>query len=151
LAGFLGDDSGVSWRRLADDVVPTENGTPCPAVLPHFPQLKLCPEQQACLQEPEKLPLRAVYRLAEASPGQDRVSIQHLSPRDATLTLMAHTVAARLFDSRLLTWHMAFCSGLARQLRVRVLSYPRRFECLPEMRTALAADFQDIDTSVHLR
>ena len=61
------------------------------------------------------------------------------------LALVSHTVAARLFGKDLLAQHLAFCAQAAAQMPVRRLAYPRRFDTLPRVRDALAADLETLE------
>lgn len=137
LAAFLGEQGGEDWRPLADDVLPFELGAAGVDALPHFPQLKLPPDQQPALGQPERLPLAALYVLAEPA---DEVSLEPLSLRDAAAALVRHTVASRLFAPDLLARHLQFCGEAARRMKVRRLYYPRRWEALPAVRDLIAED-----------
>ena len=142
LAAFLGAGAGAVWRLLADDVLPVRLGPDGLEALPHFPQLKLSPEEQPSLGMPEQLPLDAVYLLEKPPTNQGGVDSRPLGPRDAMLALVRHTVAARLFDRRLLARHMRFCAQTAACIPVRRLSYPHEYALLPRVGDALAADLQ---------
>ncbi len=142
LAGFVGAEGGASWRRLADDVLPVELSPNGLDALPHFPQLKVRADAQPSIGMPERMPLRALYVLEAADPQQVNVDVRPMGRPEATLALARHTIAARLFDKRLMAEHLAFCVQAAAHVRVCRLSYPRRFEVLPSVRDAIAADLR---------
>lgn len=135
LAAYLGEQA--AWRRIADDVLPVTVQEDIVA-LPHFPQLKLAPEQQPAVGLPQKVPLTAVYVLAESETGD--VAVETLSPSAGALALVRHTVAARLFDKGLLARHLHFAARVAASLPVKRLRYPRRLSALAAVAAALAAD-----------
>ncbi|MCA9951803.1 MAG: hypothetical protein KDE48_19260, partial [Anaerolineales bacterium] len=137
LAAFL---HGDNWQFVADDVLPLEVGEEGTTCLPNFPQLKLSAAQQWPLASPQRLPLTAVYLLTTPTVQNSKVEIQPLSPLEATLALVRHTVATKLFDKQLLTQHLAFCSGIARHVPVKRLAYPRVYARLPEVATAVYTD-----------
>ena len=140
LADYLGRDGAAGRHLLADDILPVGLELDGVHALPHFPQLKLPPESQPAVGQPERMPLRAIYLLSAPETGRAACEIRAVSPREAALALVRHTVAARLFDSDLLARHMAFCSTVAKRVPVRILSYPRQVAWLPRVRDALEAD-----------
>lgn len=75
-----------------------------------------------------------------SAPGD--VALRRIGAREAMLTLVRHTVAARLFDADLSARHMAFCAAVADALPVRHLGYPHRLGVLPHVRKASAADLR---------
>lgn len=131
------------WRRLADDVLPVAPGAEAGIdALPEFPQLKLGPEEQyvADPSSPERLPVAAFYLLETPAADEDAVTITTLSPRDAAVALLTHTVASRLFAPDLAARHFAFCAAAAAAVPVRRLRYPRRLPALDAVAEALATD-----------
>lgn len=141
IVAFLGDSGAgkstlarlLGWPRAADDILPVAG----PAARPRFPQLKLAPQDQPGAGLPEELPLAAFYCL---DPPAETVAVRPLSSRDAALSLVHHTVAARLFDPGLLDRHLGFCARLAAEVPVRALAYPRELGVGPRVRAAIAAD-----------
>jgi hypothetical protein len=138
LAAYLGRAEQDAWQRLADDVLPLRLAGAGPRVLPHFPQLKVPPLEQPGPAQPETLPLGAIYVLAESEAAEPQIAA--LAMQEATLALVRHTVAARLFDQELLADHLAFCARLAASVPVRRLRYQRSFDSLPRVGQAIAAD-----------
>ena len=134
LARLLAASDGC--ERLADDVLPVASTPRGLDALPHFPQLKLPPEEQYPAAQPECVPLAAAYVLDE---GPD-VEIEPLGPRDAMLALMRQTVATRVFPPRLLARHTELCARAVASLPVRRLSYPRRLDVGPEVAERIRHD-----------
>jgi len=129
--------AGPGWARVADDVLPFALAAGEPAALPHYPQLKLPGGAQYHPSAPARLPLVAVCEVgAPATDG--RIAVEPLSPRDATLGLIAHTVAARLFPEDLVEAHLELAAVVASQVPVLRLRYPRTLDALPSVRRALA-------------
>lgn len=144
LARYLGSQGGTHWRRLADDVLPLTIGTDGPLALPHFPQLKLPPDAQPSVGQPEQVPLDAVYLLQapQDAARPDGVEIRPVAAGAGLLALVRHTIAARLFDRALLARHSAFCAQVATQIPIRRLSYPHDYALLPHIREAIEADVE---------
>lgn len=130
LARFLNEQDGAEFRRIADDVLPVELTHQSVMALPHFPQLKLPPHEQVGPECPRRVPLETVYVL-ETQDREAAVAWHPLTKSAATLSLLSHTVAARLFDAGLLRSHLSLCAEAAASLPVRRLVYPRRFDALP--------------------
>lgn len=143
LAAYLGSQPRSGWRQIADDVLPVEPGINHPAVLPHFPQLKLLPEAQVTEGQIQQIPLIAIYclkPLADKPDGSATVRTQRCQFKEAMLSLIRHTVAARLFDAHLLKLHMTFCGDVTGQIPIRNFKFPKQYEFLPVMRGAIEAD-----------
>ena len=136
LAGYLGLQNHSGWQRIADDVLPVELGKESAVALPHFPQLKLPVNEQVGEDCPQRLPLEAIY-VIEASDHAVDVGWHPLDNKTATLALLSHTVAARLFDANLLRRHLSFCVEVAACVPVRRLVYPHRLESLSAVQTLL--------------
>jgi hypothetical protein len=76
--------------------------------------------------------LDAVFRLVEAGPSQG-AEARPLRREQATLALIRHTVAARLFDHSLLGQHLAFCAEAPTRLTIADLTYRRERGWLPQV------------------
>lgn len=133
LAAYIASQPGA--QRAADDILPVAWQDGCLVSLPHFPQLKISTERQPGPKMAEKMPLTALY-LLEESPD---VSLEAVGSGSAAVLLAAHTVAARLFDTRLLTEHLTFCTRAA-SIPLRRLAYPREVTALPLVWQALQED-----------
>jgi hypothetical protein len=142
LAGSISEMK--DFNLLADDILPISwesgelNGEL--QARPHFPQLKLPPDRQPALSQPELLPLRRLYLLSSTTETDNGVLIEPLSVQEATLAFVRHTVGARLFDRQLLERHLDFCARAALTVSICRLVYPRRRQSLPEVRRAIWAD-----------
>jgi hypothetical protein len=87
---------------------------------------------------PEAVALGAIYQLAGSAGPDPRTT--RLAVQEATLALVRHTVAARLFDRDLLAAHLTFCAQVAATVPVKRLDYRRSFADLPLVGRAIAAD-----------
>jgi hypothetical protein len=134
----LATDAG--FCLLGDDAVPVTTGLGSVDVLARYPQLKLPPNEQPWASSPERLPLASVYLLEPAASATSSVRSKACGPVAAVSTLVAHTVAARLFDRELLASHLEFCARAAESVPVRILSFPRRLSVIPEVAEGLRQD-----------
>ena len=140
LARYLGE-TGHPWRRVLDDTLPVGMDEADGFVaLPHLPQPKFADALQPANLVPERMRLGAIYLLDEVGEMSGGMAIAPLSPAEAAVALVGHTVGGRLFGRDLLAAHLAFCAGMAQALPVQRLIYPRRFDILPEVAARLAAD-----------
>ncbi len=125
--------AGEGWVQLADDILPIiyhkeRRGV---QISTQFPQLKL---QHACapgweLDEPN---LDLLVRL-DPKPAK-AISIKPLSKAEGMLQFVRHTVAAKLFDEKVMSRHSKFADYFARKVPVVELSYPRDLLQLTELR-----------------
>ena len=141
LASFLARHVG-EWSHCTDDLLPLDWGDGGIEALPHFPQLKLAPENQWRPPKPQWLPLLAVFSLSREPPPGSVVSSSALSLADATSVILEHSAAWTLFTPDMTDRHLAFCARIAETVPVRRLSYPRRFEALPEVAASIQADIE---------
>ncbi len=148
LAARLDAEYGPVIRRISDDILPVENGPERLLALPHFPQIKLPPDQQVPVGTPERLPLAAIYVVNTSQPiASKELQITPLSLSRATRALLRQTVASRLFPPQLLERHLSFCADAAGRVPVRSLSYPKRRPWLPRVCEALLADLETLGLS----
>lgn len=151
LAEYLRSASIGTWQRVTDDVLPLAiNGAGDVAALPHFPQLKLDANEQPVHFAPECLSLDVLYILADQGGAAGDVQVEAMSRAEAALASIQHTVAARLFDKRLLAQHLAFSEALAANTPVRRLRYGRRLAELPAVDAALADDVAGVAAEVRV-
>jgi hypothetical protein len=144
LAAFLADEIDGGWQRIADDILPITAGPAGVTASPHFPQLKLPLKARPSPDLPAQIPLAAIYLLERPSPEDDNqaaVRIEPLNRYRATLALIGHTVAARLFDKSLLACHTHFCADAA--VPVHRLTYPHRYDLLPQIAALIAEESRD--------
>jgi hypothetical protein len=144
LAAFLARPAGSDWQRIADDILPITAGPAGLTASPHFPQLKLPPKARPSCDLPAQIPLAAVYLLepvAAEDHDESAVRIEPLSRYQATIALIGHTVAARLFDKTLLTRHTDFCADAA--VPAYRLTYPHRYDLLPQIASMIEEEGRD--------
>jgi len=122
--------------RVADDQLPVRLGR-SPAALPHFPQLKLQPDDQYPAGQAPAVGLRALVEL-EVDAGCSAPEISRESPPSAIQALVRATVAAKLFDRELLARHFNACASAALALAVYRFRYPYGLDRLGEALSALA-------------
>lgn len=134
LAAFLAQQPGV--KLASDDILPIMLMNGSLFALPQFPQLKLPSSSQPAQYLPKKLPLSKIYLLKE----QPSVVFESLSASQTALTLISHTVAARLFDEQLLSKHFEFCGQISSQVQLQTFAYPRVYSQLPNVVGELLAD-----------
>jgi hypothetical protein len=141
LAVLLAALPGGDWRQIADDLLPWRAEADGARVLPRFPQAEL-DGHLATL--PEQLPLAALYLLSPQPTGgaEAEVASRLLAPRRATVALVRHTVAARLFAPDLLARHLDACAALTATVPVRSLTVPWRVSAVLAVAATLAADLE---------
>lgn len=138
------------WRLVADDCLPTalSEGTDGggPAVLfarPRFPQLKLTEDEQWPADAPAELPIVRLYELRDEGADVEEVTQRRLSRREASLALVRHTSASRLYPPELLSWQLNWVSEVTEGLGVSRLLFPRRLEALPRVVEAIERDLEE--------
>jgi len=104
-------------EALVDDIAPCRIA-PRPLLLPRFPQLKW-PNPLAVADCAE-----AISAIVFIERGTTPLQIQPLPLADARLRLIRHTVAARLFPSELLAWHLDAVTTLVQRVPVAALAWP---------------------------
>ena len=127
LAAYLSKQDG--YQRVADDILPASFLDDEIRVLPHFPQLKLPPDDQPGIKLPESLRLDALCVLRHADTN-DEPAIHFVPPSRAVQDVLKHIAGARMFDERLLAGHLAFSAEVAKQVKVYHLTYPHRRDAL---------------------
>jgi hypothetical protein len=133
LSAYLSKQTG--WQRVADDILPVkyENGL---QALPHFPQLKLPPDQQPANGLPEHLPLNALCLLEHAA-ADAMPELQKMNIAQTVQALLAHVAGTRLCSAELLAKHLEFSTQAAKQVTAYKLKYPHRREALPIIKELL--------------
>ncbi len=132
LAAAFGERRGAGSGRLGDDILPLSYVGGAPCALPRFPQLKLPESEQWGSDSAGTAALAAVVVAQTAAAGRP-VRATRLSPRQAALAFIRHTVAGRLFDSELSRRHLDFVTRLAADVPAYELSVPRGLETVPEV------------------
>ncbi|MEE8309355.1 MAG: hypothetical protein V3R34_03060 [Hyphomicrobium sp.] len=84
------------------------------------------------------MPLAAIYVLAPAT-GEDAASISltRMSPGEACMAIIRNSFQLDVTDRRRAMGLLTVASDIAQQLPVFSLNFPRRFECLPDVREAI--------------
>ena len=126
----------LGLTRLADDQLPVRLGRE-PAALPHFPQPKLRAGEQYARTNPSSLALRALVEI-EVAVDLAAPDLLRVAPPAAIQSLVAATVAAKLFDRELLARHFDACAAAALELPVYRLRYPYGLDRLGKALAALA-------------
>ena len=134
LSGYLANEAG--WRLAADDILPVTGGSGGVLAWPRFPQLKLPIHSQPGTGLPEQLNISNVCIISDASVDEVP-TLQRLSASRAAQGYLGHTAGTRMFTAELLAKHQVFCSQAAEQVPVYRLTYPHRWEMLPQVRESL--------------
>lgn len=123
----------VARRLLGERIA----GTPMNNLTP-----KLVIPLERRLVWPGAVPLGAVYVLAPPwqRSASDRITIRPLSPRRACLALLRNTFNAIVVDPQRLSRQFELAARLAREVAVRSLTFPRRFDRLAAVRDAIRSD-----------
>jgi hypothetical protein len=134
LAAYL--SQSAAWRRVADDILPVTDTASGLTVWPHFPQLKLSPENQPWIGLPEHLPLDGICVLEAAGPEQEP-ELHRLAVSQAAQAFIGHIAGTRLFPPELLKKHLGFSAQAAAKVPAYRLVYPHRRETLPQVQELL--------------
>lgn len=125
----------AGWTRIGDDILPLALGATDVQVRPHFPQLKLSPSAQYGLDQPVQRPLEQLFLLEPQDPTKTQeFSAEALSTKAASLALIRHTVAAKLFPPILLQQQLQFIAAIATQVPLTQLRYPKSLARLADLR-----------------
>ncbi|MCC6133351.1 MAG: hypothetical protein IT186_25755 [Acidobacteria bacterium] len=131
LAQYLSASEPHPWELVADDILPIDYS--------ETPPLARCGSLAGFdAIQPERLPLAGIYVLRNWR--RDLVRTEALTPSKAFVAVVRHSVATRLFDSRLKAAHFEACVAGSFRIPVRELWYPRNLAVLAEVRQALEAD-----------
>jgi hypothetical protein len=85
------------------------------------------------------VPLRAMYAIPSAA-GAARISIRSAGGRRSMLELVKGAFSATLLSPARLEQQFNFASRLAKSVPIKLLSYPRRLDLLPQVAAAVVAD-----------
>ena len=124
------------WQQISDDVIVVDAESLL--ISGAFPQLKLPTAQSdyfAVGASKSPLPIAAFVRLAPEPT--DQILIEPVTPRDALLEIVRHSVGAKLFDAQELQSHTLFSAQLAHLVPMWRASYPRDLEQLPNVRESI--------------
>jgi len=134
LAAYLANET--NWRLVADDILPVTMDSNGVMAWPRFPQLKLPKQAQPGSDLPEQLPICTVCVLRDT--GKDEMPGLELLPANRAVQVwLGHTAGTRMFPSDLLAMHLDFCAEAAGRMPVYRLTYPHRWDALPNVRKLL--------------
>gem|GEM_PF-1204450 len=141
----LSRTDGADWIRIGDDVFAVSGEGS--EVYCRFPQLKLPQREQYPGGDPFARPLAALFELdPETESAADcPIEGERLASREATLAIVRHTVASKLFGPRLLAAHLTWCEALARLKPVYRWCYPHDLDRIGEVREAIARQSREND------
>ncbi len=129
----LSADAGEGWQQLTDDISPLvfkENSYQ----IGNYPQLKL-KNNVAAQPFPEQSTIDLIIRLDVGE--SDQVNFKPLNKTDALLQLVRHSVAAKLFDAKMMKLHTEFAFNVVSSIPMVMLSYPRDLSKLAELRESI--------------
>lgn len=158
-AGFLADGYSV----VTDDCLIVESGDDGFTIRSNYPGLRLWPETAeavlgdglttadvahytrkkrvaASQEQPERLPLRRLYLLAESEAGSSEISIETVPPAEAFIELIKYTFRLDVTDRKRLVEEFGPFSRLVNSGYVKRLRYPREISLLPQVRKLVLAD-----------
>ena len=109
---------------------------------PHLaPMAHYSPKQRVIMKEfadTTPLPLAAVYVLSPEVQGDaENISLAPISPSEACMAIIRNSFQLDVADRRRATGLLSVASGIAQQLPVFSLAFPRSFACLPSVREAI--------------
>lgn len=123
--------------RLTDDILPLSWSADGVYVLPDYPQLKLPASRQQVGDDARPWALDRVFVLTHDAPASGPVAIDPLSTTEATLALVRHTVAAKLFSPALLDRHFDVCAAISASVPVSAVAFERDLDQLDTLRGLL--------------
>jgi len=144
LASFLDKNSDGMFNRVSDDITPVASINNNYYVLPHFPQLKLKPQEQYSIEKPSKIKISAIY-LLDKNKRRKSVTIGDLNQRQKVLSLISNTVSSRLFDKEINSDHLRFCSALSASINIKKLSFPDNIKFLKVISCKIIEDIKATD------
>lgn len=151
------------YNVLTDDCLIIEPNGECFSVRPNYPGLRLWPETAeavlgqglttsdvahytrkrrvaAAQEQPDVVPLRRLYLLAEPERDSSAISIETLSPAEAFIELVKYTFRLDVSDRKKLAQEFGPFSRLVSSGYVRRLRYPRELSRLVDVKDAILAD-----------
>lgn len=93
---------------------------------------------------PESLPLGAIYFLNPARDSSTPMAVEALPVRAATIALMGGMYSADLLSGPRAARTLDAATRIAEKVPVRVITYHRSFENLPNIREAILRDFEEV-------
>ena len=118
------------WVQYSDDILPVSISQYA-CLYNDYPQLKL---SNFKVSDKSILNNNLDYIFNISSDVEEGVVIEKLHAVDAVLTIIRHTVAARLFEPSMMKSHLEFATTLISKVTVCRISYPRDIKQLPMLR-----------------
>lgn len=138
----LSSGIGLPWNQLCDDVLPITRHDEEYIGLTNFPQFKAMHLHNDNNGESIRT-IDAIYIITDEEAK--RTVIKRKVGVKALLSLIRHTVAAKLFDEQQLVYHLSFINQLISEVPVYELSYPRRIDKLGKLRKHITQHLGDVD------
>lgn len=133
IARYLHERDRHHVFQIADDILLTSLLASSFDALPHYAQLKLPVEQWPSREISMRIPIRVAFVIDVERTRDRRINITALRGRQASMALVRHTVATRLFGPTLLDNHVAFCARAAESIPIGLLTYPLEYGMLSEV------------------
>ncbi len=129
-------EAGAAWQQISDDILPIlydkeRSGVRASS---NFPQLKLA-NSVAPSVELGSPNLDFLMRI-NPKPAKS-ILFRPMSKTEGMLQFVRHTVAAKLFDSRVMERHTKFATYVANRVPMIELSYPRDLLQVTELRESI--------------
>jgi hypothetical protein len=125
------------FRPVARKVLRIKNGVALDS--PFAPKLVITLKPRQCCSHP--VPLRALYVLGPPTrTAGTRVTLTRLSGRLAFVELVRNTFNTTITDRQRMERQLSWCAHLAARVPVIRVSYPRRWQVLPDVRELILAD-----------
>jgi hypothetical protein len=140
--GVIVGRQGQPWIKLWDNALEAagEDAEQYDRVLAGY-EKRVVPAIQ---ETDEELPLWGVYLLAPRVAEDAETEFRQLGGVEAALALMANTYSPEILTGDLAAKTLDFSGRIAESVPVRVVSYHRSFENLPNIRDAILADAEAI-------
>ncbi len=125
--------AGDGWLQLSDDILPIlyDKNRSGVQLSPMFPQLKL---DKACAQGKDLGEPNIDFLLRINPQPSKTIEFRPMSKSEGMLQFVRHTVAAKLFDARIMSRHTKFANYVATKVPMVEVSYPRDLLQLTELR-----------------
>jgi len=132
------------WKQISDDVLPINlfgDTTAKPKIYADFPQLKL---KNCSVKEPLDNDVSLDFLLRINPRPASTIGFKRVDKPASMLQVIRHTVAAKLFDKKLMKHHSNFAKQVSKQVPMLELSYPRQKTQLPKLRAEILTAFTEL-------
>jgi len=132
----LAEHQDNDWQQISDDILPlrTMQKVKLIELLADYPQLKLIKAKPEGLDSSSR-PLDHIIRI-NPEPSE-KIEFRQLSAVESMLQVVRHTVAAKIFSSRVMHDHAGFARRVSLCTAVSEVSYPRDWSVLSELRESI--------------